>query len=336
MPPAQPHPAPEHPARPLRGSAPGAERIASSQRGGGPSRTIEVDGVRITHADRPMFPRLGMSKEAFARHAEAIAPWMVLHTRGRPLTLVRCYDGVEAPCAFMRHAHSWGPKQLRRVDIREKTKTGEYLVADTAEALVALVQMDVVEVHTWNARVQTLEKPDRVVFDLDPGPGVGWERVVAAARLLRALLARLDLESFVKTTGGVGLHVVVPLVPRAGWDGCLAFARAVAHAMARVDPSQFTASMVKSARAGRIYVDYLRNHRTASSVAAYSARARPLGPVSVPIAWEELRPSLRSDAYDVTNVLARVRAQRRDPWAGYDLCKQRLTTSMLRTLGAAG
>ncbi len=321
--------------RPLRGSAPGAERIASSSRRGGPSRTSAVAGVRITHADRPMFPSLGTSKEELAEYALAIAPWMVPHTRGRPLTLVRCFDGVEAPCAFMRHAHSWGPKALRRVHIREKTKVGEYLVADTAEALVALVQMDVVEVHTWNARIETLETPDRVVFDLDPGPGVGWEPVVAAAKLLRELLRLLGLESFVKTTGGVGLHVVVPLAPRAGWDECLAFARAVAQAMARVDPGQFTASMVKSVRPGKIYVDYLRNHRAASSVAAYSARAKPYAPVSVPIAWEELRPSLRSDGYTIENVLARVRAMKRDPWAGYDAARQRVTASLRKALGVA-
>jgi bifunctional non-homologous end joining protein LigD len=184
--------------------------------------------------------------------------------------------------------------------------------------------MDVLEVHTWNATVDHLEKPDRVVFDFDPGPGVRWEKVIEAARLVRSLLRRVGLESFVKTTGGVGLHVVAPLEPRAGWDECLDFARAMAHAMVEIDPGTYTASMAKSARAGKIYVDYLRNHRAASSVAAYSTRAKPNASVSVPIAWEELRPSLAPDAYTVQNVLARMRGLKKDPWAGYDALKQRL------------
>jgi bifunctional non-homologous end joining protein LigD len=232
----------------------------------------------------------------------------------------------------MRHGHSWGPPALKRVLIREKTKTGEYLVADSAEALVSLAQMDVLEIHTWNARVDHLETPDRVVFDLDPGPGVPWARVVEAARMVRELLGRLDLESFVKTTGGLGLHVVVPLLPRAGWDECLGFARAVAKTMERLDPHSFTASMVKRARTGRVYVDYLRNHRAATSVAAYSTRARPDATVSVPITWEELGPDLRSDVFTAPGVLERVRRRRREPWEGCDRLKQRLRPSQLRAL----
>jgi bifunctional non-homologous end joining protein LigD len=293
----------------------------------------EVAGVRITHADRPMYPALALTKEDIARYYEAIAPWMVPHVSDRPLTLVRCPGGAEAPCAYMRHLHSWGPAPLRRVMIPEKTKVGEYLVADSVEALVALVQMDVLEVHTWNTRVAHLEEPDRLVFDLDPGPGVPWNRVIGAAHRVRAVLAGVGLKSFAKTTGGKGLHVVVPLAPHAGWGECLAFARAVAAAMERNDPRTFTASMVKRARKGRIYVDYLRNHRTASSIAAYSARAKPEGTVSVPVPWDELTWELRSDAFTLRNIEQRVRSWKRDPWEGYDFAKQRLRASMLRKIG---
>ncbi len=279
-----------------------------------------------------MYPQIGVTKEALAHYYAAIGAWMVPHIEGRPLTLVRCPAGAEAPCAYVRHAYTGEGAALRRVSIPEKTKTGEYLVADSIEALVSLVQMDVLEVHTWNARIEQLEKPDRIVFDLDPGPAVPWSRVTHAAQLVRDVLARLDLTSYPKTTGGKGLHVVVPLEPRAGWDDCLAFGRAVARFVERLDPSRFTASMVKSVRRGRIYIDYLRNHRAASSIAVFSARARPLAPVSLPLAWEEVTPELKSDAFTVTNIAERMRGPGSRAWTGYDANRQRLRASMLRTL----
>jgi bifunctional non-homologous end joining protein LigD len=292
----------------------------------------EVSGVRISHADRVMYPRLGLTKEDVAKYYEAIAPHMVPDVRDRPLTLVRCPDGAEAPCAFMRHLRVWGRAPLRRVDIREKTKTGDYLLADSGEALVALAQMDVLEVHTWNARSERLEQPDRLVFDLDPGPGVAWSRVVEAAQTTRGLLDGFGLSSFAKTTGGKGLHVVVPLSPSAGWGECLEFCRAVAQSMERARPRAFTASMVKSARHGRIYVDYLRNHRAASSIASYSTRARPEATVSIPIAWDELTPELDPLAFTVKTVPSRLATLGRDPWAGYEDTGQRLRRSMLRAI----
>lgn len=296
------------------------------------SDVTHVSGVRITHAQRALYPSRQITKADLARYYETVAPWMVPHVRGRPLTLVRCFEGADGPCAYVRHAHAWGPPQLRRVHIQEKTKLGEYLIADGAAALVALAQMDVLEIHTWNSRVESLEKPDRVVFDLDPGPRVEWSAVVDAAHLVRSLLAQLDLESFAKVTGGSGVHVVMPIAPRSGWDESLAFARALAHAMARADPRRFTASMVKSVRAGRVYVDYLRNHRTATSIAEYSTRARPNAPVAVPVSWQELTPALRSDAFSMTDVLRRLFAEKKDPWAGYESTKQRLRASMTRAL----
>jgi bifunctional non-homologous end joining protein LigD len=299
------------------------------------ARAVEVCGVRITHADRVMFGDLALTKEQLARYYVAVGPAMVPHVRDRPLTLVRCPQGAGAPCLYMRHLRAWGPPALRRVSIREKTKIGEYLVADSIEALVSLVQMDTIEVHTWCARAEQLERPDLVVFDLDPGPDVPWSRVVGAAHLVRQVLARLDLVSYPKTTGGKGLHVVVPLQPRSGWDECLGFARAVAHALAHTQPDAFTASMVKSARAGRVYVDYLRNHRAASSVSPYSTRVRPHAPVAVPVTWDEVTAELRPDAFTVATVPDRLRALRRDPWAGWEHARQRLRATMLRSIDGA-
>ncbi len=299
-----------------------------------PADVTHVSGVRITHAQRDLFPGRHLTKEDLARYYEAVAPWMLPYVQGRPLTLVQCFQGADRPCAYMRHSHAWGPRELRRVLIQERTKRGEYLVADSAAALVALAQMDVVEIHTWNARIdgRGIEKPDRIVFDLDPGRRVEWSAVVEAAHLVRSLLAQLELQSFAKITGGMGLHVVLPIAPRGGWDESLSFARALAQAMARADPRRFTASMVKSMRPGRVYVDYLRNHRAATSIAEYSTRAHPRAPVAVPVSWQELTPALRPDAFTMTDVLERLRSMREDPWPGYFETRQRLRPSMARAL----
>jgi bifunctional non-homologous end joining protein LigD len=297
-------------------------------------KAVTVAGVHITHPDRPVFPSLGITKEGLARYYAEIAAWMLPRVRGRPLTLVRAPAGAEAPAAVTRHTHASVPlaTPLRRVGIRDKSRTEEYLVVESAEALVALAQLDVLEVHTWNATVHQADAPDRLVFDLDPGPGVTWDRVVEAARTIRHILARLDLASYPKTTGGRGLHVVVPLAPRAGWDECLAFSRAVANRIAREDPRRFTASMVRSARLGKIYVDYLRNHRTASCIAEYSTRALRDAPVAEPITWDELGPSTCHDTCTIENVLHRIRRRGRDPWSGYDDTPQRLRVQLIRAV----
>jgi bifunctional non-homologous end joining protein LigD len=218
------------------------------------------------------------------------------------------------------------------VKIREKTKIGEYLVVDDQAGLVALAQMGVVEVHTWNTRAGDVERPDRVVFDLDPGAQVGWHKVIAAARVVRDALTALGLASWVKTTGGRGLHVVVPLLAERGWDECLAFARGLAEIVAGSAPHRFT---VRYARAGReklVLIDYLRNNRTNTSVAAYSPRAREGAPVSWPLGWDQLARLARPPT--VLDAVTRSRARRRDPWAGYRTCRQRLHDRVLRAVAA--
>jgi bifunctional non-homologous end joining protein LigD len=206
---------------------------------------------------------------------------------------------------------------LRRVRIREKTKTGEYLVADTVAALVGLAQMDILEIHAWNSVADDVERPDRIVFDLDPSPELPWDAVAEAASYLRDRLAALGLASWVKTTGGKGLHVVVPLAPSADWDGCFAFSRAVAQLLVRERPGRFVASVTKAARHGKILIDYLRNNRANTSVAAYSIRARPGAPVSVPIGWDEIDDDPRARPWTMERVLARVKSRRSDPWRRY-------------------
>ena len=307
------------PAAPPRGRA-GAARAST-----------EVAGVRITHPDRVVYPGTTITKLALARFYERIAGWMVPHLRGRPLTLVRCPDGIGGPCFYMKHSKVWAPEGVRRVKIQEKTKVGEYLVVDSPSALVALVQMNIVEIHTWNTCVDHVELPDRIVIDIDPGARVARAEVAAAARLVRRLLETVRLKSFAKTTGGNGLHVVVPLVPLADWSECLAFAQALASAMERHDPGLYTTTFAKAGRERKILIDYLRNNRTNTSVAAYSARAREGAPVSTPLRWTEVTASLEPARFTVETIERRL-ARGKDAWADYWTAKQRLTAAAIAAI----
>jgi bifunctional non-homologous end joining protein LigD len=291
-----------------------------------------VAGIRITHPDRVMYPDGGITKLDVARWYADIADWILPHLQDRPLTLVRCPEGIAAGCFYVKHSKVWAPGAVRRVNIQEKTKVGEYLVVDNLAALISLVQMNVLEIHTWNSKMVSIERPDRIVIDIDPGAKVKWTQVIDAARLVRRLLADLQLVSFVKTTGGRGLHVVVPLVPGADWRQCLAFARALAEAMVRHDPATFTTAFAKAGRERKILIDYLRNNRTNTSIAAYSTRARPAAPVSVPIRWEELRPSLDPLQWTMLTVRERLKRLRKDPWDGYGQARQRMTASIVNAI----
>jgi bifunctional non-homologous end joining protein LigD len=291
-----------------------------------------VAGVRLTHPDREFYPEPRLTKIELAHFYERIARWIVPHLAGRPLTLVRCPQGITGTCFYVKHAHTHAPSALRRVGIAEKTGTLEYLVADDVAGVVALVQMGTLEIHTWNVTAANIEHPDRIVVDLDPGERVSWDRTVHAARTVRDVLATLGLESYCKTTGGRGLHVVVPLVPRAGWPESLAFTRALSEALARTDPRAYTTQFRKKGRDDKILIDYLRNSRGSTSVAAYSTRAREGAPVSVPIGWNELVPSLDPGAFTVSRVAARLAHLEADPWDGYWSCRQTLTSRLLRAM----
>jgi bifunctional non-homologous end joining protein LigD len=304
-----------------------SEKMPAKTAGHAPARKADEDkpvvrGIPISHASRVLEPT-GLTKLELARYYDAVADRMVSHVKGRPLTLLRWTpDRSDTKGGiYLRHGKAWGPKELRRVPIQEKTKVGEYLVADTAEALVALAQMDILEIHTWNSTVDDLERPNRVVFDIDPDVSLGWSSVVLAATRIRERLTALHLKSFVKTTGGKGLHVVVPLLPSAGWDACLAFTRAFAQSLERELPKDYVSSMTKAQRRGRVFIDYLRNNRGSTSVSAFSTRARAGGLVSMPIPWEavaEVDPA----AFTVTTAARQLLEG--DPWKEYATCRQSL------------
>jgi bifunctional non-homologous end joining protein LigD len=308
----------------------------------GPTRErVPVAGISISHPGRVIYPDLELTKLDIARYYDAVADRMLPHLVGRPLTLLRCAGPIDPAadkggCVMLRHGKAWGPPAIRRVRIRELRKTGEYLVADTRAALVGLAQMGVVEIHTWNSRAEAPYDHDRVVFDLDPGPQVPWRQVVSAATLVRRLLADLGLTSWVKTTGGKGLHVVAPIEP-ADVDACLAFSRAVAAVLVRDDPSRFTVANAKAGRERQILIDVMRNNRTNTSVAAYSLRTRAGAPVSLPIRWEDLGPRLSPSAFTLDTVRDRA-AREPDAWADYWATRQRLperAVDQAETLGVS-
>jgi bifunctional non-homologous end joining protein LigD len=274
-----------------------------------------VAGVRISHPDRLIYPDLGISKIQLARYYEGIADWIVPHVTGRPLTLVHCPAGVTVPCNYLKHAKAWGPSALQRVTIQEKTKVGEYLVADSIEAVVSLAQMGVVEIHTWNSTTDNIERPNRIVWDLDPGPAVTWKQVVKAAGLVRAVLKTLGLKAWVKTTGGRGLHLVVPVKPSRDVAQCLEFSRDVSAAITRADPHLYTIKFAKHGRERKILIDYLRNNRTNTSISAFSPRARAGATVSMPLAWSNLDAS--PERWTLATVPRHLKRLRADPWAKY-------------------
>jgi bifunctional non-homologous end joining protein LigD len=292
-----------------------------------------VAGIQLSNADRVLYPEQGLTKQDLARYYEAIAPWMLPHVAGRPVSLVRCPEGRQKACFYQKH---WGgrlPAAVRTVDIREgKGTIRPYTVIDDAAGLVSLVQHGVLEFHLWGARADQVDAPDRIVFDLDPAPGVAWGRVKQAARLLREVIGGLGLESWIKTTGGKGIHVLVPIDRRASWEEVSAFARAVAYRIARDDPDRYLATASKAARTGRIFIDWLRNTRGATAIAPWSTRAREGAPVSVPLAWEELDSLKRGDQYAVKNALPLAQRRKPDPWASLLKARQRLTRSMTSAL----
>jgi bifunctional non-homologous end joining protein LigD len=293
----------------------------------------EVAGIRLTNPDRILYPEQGVTKQHLAQFYQDIEDWIMPHLRDRPLSLVRCPEGAAEPCFFQKHPGGGVGEAVRRVEIEEEEGPATYLYVDSLAGLIALVQLGVLEVHVWGSRVDELEHPDQMIFDLDPGPGVPWPQVIRAARGLRQRLADLGLASFVKTTGGKGLHVVVPLSGENGWPEVKAFARAVAEVHANEDPERFTTDMSKARRRSRIYVDYLRNSPGATAITPYSTRAHEDAPISVPVRWEELSTALRSNRYTIDNLRRRLASLEGDPWEGFDRARRAIHHHMREAVG---
>jgi bifunctional non-homologous end joining protein LigD len=258
--------------------------------------------------------------------AERLLPGLV----GRPLSLVRCPNGCTRPCFFQKHAKAGIPARVGRVSVTSG-ETPYTQVSDLA-SVVALVQIAVIEFHVWAARSDRIERPDLLVFDLDPGPTVPWRELAATARRMGDMLGELGFVPFLRTTGGKGLHVVVPLLRRSTWSDVKHFAHAVALRFVREAPERFTAQLAKHKRAGRILIDYLRNQRDATAIASYSVRARPGAPLAMPLAWEEL-DAATLPVWTVRSAPSRLAEP--DPWNTFEASRRALSPSAIRRVESA-
>lgn len=285
-------------------------------------------GIKLTNPDKVLFPASQQTKQDLAEYYLSIQDWIMPHLIDRPLSLLRCPDGSEQQCFFQKHHNDTTPPQVQQVKI---PGNGSYMMANTIEAVVAMVQMGVLELHTWGSRQQHLLKPDRITIDLDPDPALPWVKVVEGAQLVKFLLEEIGLISFVKTTGGKGLHVVAPIKPERDFSEIKAFSKTIAEHLATTVPDYFVAVMSKSKRVNKIYLDYLRNGVDATAIAAYSTRARADGAISTPIRWEELSASMHADTFKLGNIMQRMASLKTDPWAEYSTTRQRITAAMIKT-----
>jgi bifunctional non-homologous end joining protein LigD len=276
------------------------------------SEAREMLGVRLSSPDKVLWAEQGVTKSELADYYLAVAERMLPHVARRPVTLVRCPVGADKKCFYQRHAASGVLPQLRQVTVPGFEEP--YLYIEDAAGLVAAVQMGTLELHPWGVTVEQPGRPDRLIFDLDPAEGLGFEAVVAAALDVRDRLAGLGLTSFAKTTGGKGLHVVVPIMPETEWREAKAFTKELAEAMSRERPDLYLARISKAEREGRIFIDYLRNDPTSTAVGPYSTRSRPGAPVSLPLDWNQVAPGLDPAAFNVRTVPSIV-ASIPDPWA---------------------
>jgi bifunctional non-homologous end joining protein LigD len=309
---------------------PEVEAVAVTADGRSKKKEVEIAGVRFSNPDKVLYPEQGVTKGELGLYYARIADWILPHLADRPLTLVRCPEGRAKQCFYQKHATEHFPPTVHRVDVGESEP---YAAIDSLEGLLGLAQMGVLELHIWGSHNDRIEQPDYVVFDFDPDEGLGWERVVEGATAMRAFLENLGLQTFLKSTGGKGLHVCLPLTRKDDWDEVKAFTKAVAEKMVAAEPAKYTSKLPKASRKGKIFIDYLRNGRGATSICAYSTRARADAPVSVPLFWEELETGVRGNTYTLRTVPERLEALPSDPWADFFKIRQSITAAMKKAVG---
>jgi len=290
----------------------------------------ELLGVRLSSPDKVLWEEQGVTKSELADYYLAVADRVLPHIARRPVTLVRCPTGADKKCFYQRHPASGVLPQLKEVPVPGFDEP--YLYIEDEAGLVAAVQMGTLELHPWGVTVERPDQPDRIIFDLDPAEGLGFDSVVAAALDVRDRLAALGLRSFAKTTGGKGLHVVVPILPDAEWREAKAFAKGLAELMSKERPDLYLARISKAEREGRIFIDYLRNDPTSTAVGPYSTRAREGAPVSLPIEWGEVTPGLDPKAFNLRTV-PNIIAKTPDPWAEIFDVRQSLKQASEKLLG---
>ena len=311
-----------------------AEKATTSHKPKGSAAKNTAGSIKISNPDRIIDKSIGATKMELARFYAEVAPWALPHLRQRPLALVRAPEGIDGELFFQKHTEKLSIPHITQLDTALFPDHAALMTIDTAEALVSAAQMGTIELHTWNAVAPVLDHPDRFVLDLDPDPALPWKRMIEATQLTQTLLDEIGLQSYLKTSGGKGLHILVPLEPVHGWSEVKAFSQAIAQYMAKLLPQHFSAVSGPKNRVGRIFIDYLRNSQGASTVAAYSVRAREGLGVSVPIHRDELAELKGANLWTIRNLMPRLEEQGDDdPWTGIDETGQRITADMRERLG---
>jgi bifunctional non-homologous end joining protein LigD len=281
-------------------------------------------GNFFTHPSKILFPESGITKQDLVNYYIAIHEWILPYILYRPLTLVRCTNGIREKCFYQKHIQTITDENIHAIDIREKESTQTWMYITGAEGLMSLIQIDTLEIHCWGSTIDNIEKPDMIIFDLDPDISLIWSQVISGAMLIKNQLGKIGLKSFIKTSGGKGLHVMLPILPDWNWDNIKNFSHAFSKLMEDHYPDIFITNMSKAKRKGKIFLDYLRNGRGATVVAPYSIRARPYAPVSMPLDWKELKPSINSCFYHIYNTPKRLTHLKNDPWREFLTLEQTL------------
>jgi bifunctional non-homologous end joining protein LigD len=290
-------------------------------------------GITLSNPDKVYYPGIGLTKLGVAKYYEIVASELLTYAKRRPISLVRCPDGIDGQRFFQRHAMKGMSDAIRQVPIPGGESKKPYLYIDSAKGLFGLVQIGTLEIHDWGVSLAHIDKPDRIVFDLDPDEDLPLPILKAAAAEVREFLADLGLKSFLKSTGGKGLHLVAPLTPKLGWNEVKPFAKAVADALVAARPDRYTANPLKKTRVGKVFVDYLRNQRGGSAIINYSTRAKEGAPVACPLRWDELKGLKAAAPYTVKTLPARLKALKRDPWEGFFSTRQSITAKAKKALG---
>lgn len=282
-----------------------------------------VDLNKISNRDKIIFLEKNISKMDLADYYEKIAPRILPYIVNRPLMILRCPQGASEKCFFQKHYHETVPEGVSVIEIPEKEKVEPYLYIKDVKGLLALSQLAVIEIHPWGSTIKNIEKPDRIIFDLDPAADIKWAKVIVAAQRLRACLSKYGLQSFVKTSGKKGLHVLVPILPKYDWEFIKGFSAQIVAKMVQDYPKEYVGTMKKSERTGKIFIDYFRNGRGSTTVAPYSCRANNLASVSLPLSWKELEKVQSADAFHIETVLKE--RSKVDPWKNFFSLRQKIS-----------
>lgn len=323
----------DKPSREVRGEEDADEEAGMARASAKKGKEPVFSGITLSNPDKVYYPGAGLTKLDIAKYYETVASYLLPCVKRRPISLVRCPDGIDGQRFFQRHAMKGMSEAIKQVPIPGGESKKPYLYIDSEKGLFGLVQIGTLEIHDWGVSLKQIDKPDRLVFDLDPDEDLPLATLKAAAVEVREFLADLGFKSFLKSTGGKGLHLVAPLAPKLGWDEVKEFAKAVADALVAARPDRYTANPLKKTRVGKIFVDYLRNQRGGSAIVNYSTRAKEGAPVACPLRWDELKGLKTAAPYTVKTLPARLKALKGDPWEGFASTRQSITPKAKKALG---